>query len=445
MEEAEYRQRSPDSSSGSVGISRHSTSAGSPVASGAAPLSCPQCPSVLPNQNSLAAHLLTDHRMRFVLAQQQQQQLPQQQLNSTASSVSTSPVQLLDDNGAAVTAAAAIAAAAAAGGGANGNKVTTVCPVCRLHVDDLSRHFAIAHTSPQTPPEQHSNDEGASAAATAAAAMALAAAAATRAAMASSGGGTPPAATAASAPPAVQLPNTPLPANRLTASDLQQKLLILKEETKVHVNNFHSNMQLQQGSNKRKFVPRKIKVESEPSTPLPAAAAAGLATFAPHPHHPHHVPHHHQSQIKEELPDEMEDGHGAINLSVRDSETNNNSSASSLATLEDLEEQRKARRRKQTQVPDQNKDQRYWARRLKNNQAAKRSRDMRIQREKIIFDENAKLEATNKELTREKDRLTTENKELQLKMGFILEENERLKSIIQSLESQQQQPVPTAL
>ena len=78
-----------------------------------------------------------------------------------------------------------------------------------------------------------------------------------------------------------------------------------------------------------------------------------------------------------------------------------------------------------------------WARRLKNNQAAKRSRDMRIQREKLIFDENAKLDATNKEIGRERDRLTTENKELQLKMEFILDENERLKAIIRAMESQQ--------
>ncbi len=41
------------------------------------------------------------------------------------------------------------------------------------------------------------------------------------------------------------------------------------------------------------------------------------------------------------------------------------------------------KRRKQTHVPEENKDERYWARRLKNNEAAKRSRDMRIKREKV--------------------------------------------------------------
>ena len=48
------------------------------------------------------------------------------------------------------------------------------------------------------------------------------------------------------------------------------------------------------------------------------------------------------------------------------------------------------KRRKQTHVPEQNKDDRYWARRLKNNEAAKRSRDMRIKREKVVFEENAR-------------------------------------------------------
>jgi len=48
------------------------------------------------------------------------------------------------------------------------------------------------------------------------------------------------------------------------------------------------------------------------------------------------------------------------------------------------------------------------------------------------------LENANNELKAEKDRLVTKNKELELKMEFILEENERLKAIISSMESQQQ-------
>ena len=97
----------------------------------------------------------------------------------------------------------------------------------------------------------------------------------------------------------------------------------------------------------------------------------------------------------------------------------------------------KKRRRKQTSVPPASKDQRYWARRLKNNEAAKRSRDMRIQREKIIFDENTRLEGMVKDLKTDQERLTTENKELKLKMEFILEENARLQEIIRNVQVHQ--------
>ena len=56
------------------------------------------------------------------------------------------------------------------------------------------------------------------------------------------------------------------------------------------------------------------------------------------------------------------------------------------------------KRRRQTHVPENNKDERYWARRLKNNEAAKKSRDMRIKREKVIFEENMRLENMVKDL-----------------------------------------------
>merc|ERR1719334_2167672 len=90
MEEPDVRQISPDSSSGSRHSSRESV--GSASSSG---LNCPQCPSVFRNDRSLAAHLLADHRMRFVVANDPPLVMhaqPQQLLNSTASSVSTSPV-----------------------------------------------------------------------------------------------------------------------------------------------------------------------------------------------------------------------------------------------------------------------------------------------------------------------------------------------------------------
>jgi len=89
------------------------------------------------------------------------------------------------------------------------------------------------------------------------------------------------------------------------------------------------------------------------------------------------------------------------------------------------------KRRKQTHVPDESKDEKYWARRLKNNEAAKKSRDMRIRREKVIFEENMRLESMVKELQSENNVLSTENKELQLKLGLILDENVRLKSLLQ--------------
>ena len=59
------------------------------------------------------------------------------------------------------------------------------------------------------------------------------------------------------------------------------------------------------------------------------------------------------------------------------------------------------KRRKQTHVPVESKDDKYWARRMKNNEAAKRSRDMRIKREKVVFEENSRLEQQNRDLRSE--------------------------------------------
>ena len=59
------------------------------------------------------------------------------------------------------------------------------------------------------------------------------------------------------------------------------------------------------------------------------------------------------------------------------------------------------KRRKQTHVPVESKDDKYWARRMKNNEAAKRSRDMRIKREKVVFEENSRLEQDNREMRTE--------------------------------------------
>lgn len=110
----------------------------------------------------------------------------------------------------------------------------------------------------------------------------------------------------------------------------------------------------------------------------------------------------------------------------------NSSDSGSLYNIGGTQESALGRkRRKQTHVPDTNKDDRYWARRLKNNEAAKKSRDMRIRREKVIFEENMRLENMVKELRADNDSYITENKELHLKLGIILDENARLKSMLQ--------------
>ena len=59
---------------------------------------------------------------------------------------------------------------------------------------------------------------------------------------------------------------------------------------------------------------------------------------------------------------------------------------------------------------------------------------MRIKREKVIFEENVRLENMIKDLKNENDSYSTENKELHLKLEFIMDENARLKSIINDME-----------
>jgi len=194
-------QRSPDSSSP---VTLQST----PVYQGQGPtLQCPQCPTVLANEWSLTAHLQQAHRVHLVVSKdamaagQVTTTTSTSRLSSCASSLTASPKD---------------------------NETSAVCPVCRLQVDDLSRHFAAAHTSKPASPL------GPSPAVTAAMAMVGA--------MAALGDGAATLSPANVLPPVV-LPNHPLPpATALTASDLQQKLLSLKEETKVHVSNLHSTM-----------------------------------------------------------------------------------------------------------------------------------------------------------------------------------------------------------
>jgi len=118
--------------------------------------------------------------------------------------------------------------------------------------------------------------------------------------------------------------------------------------------------------------------------------------------------------------------------------TENSSDSGSLYNIHDnigrnQETVNGRKRRKQTHVAADSKDDRYWARRLKNNEAAKKSRDMRIRREKVIFEENVRLENMVKDLRADNDSYSTENKELHLKLGIILDENARLKSMLQEM------------
>ena len=59
---------------------------------------------------------------------------------------------------------------------------------------------------------------------------------------------------------------------------------------------------------------------------------------------------------------------------------------------------------------------------------------MRIKREKVIFEENVRLENMIKDLKNDNDSYSTENKELHLRLDFVMEENVRLKQIINEME-----------
>ena len=59
---------------------------------------------------------------------------------------------------------------------------------------------------------------------------------------------------------------------------------------------------------------------------------------------------------------------------------------------------------------------------------------MRIKREKVIFEENVRLETIIKDLKNDNDSYSTENKELQLRLDFVMDENARLKNIVHDME-----------
>ena len=70
-----------------------------------------------------------------------------------------------------------------------------------------------------------------------------------------------------------------------------------------------------------------------------------------------------------------------------------------------------------------------------DNEAAKKSSDMGIIREEVIFEEIVRLEIMIKDLKDDNNSYSTENKELQLKLGVILDENARLRNILRYREA----------
>lgn len=71
-------------------------------------------------------------------------------------------------------------------------------------------------------------------------------------------------------------------------------------------------------------------------------------------------------------------------------------------------------------VDDEAKDDKYWERRRKNNQAAKKSRDLKRQKEMCVAEKAAVLEEENKQLREEVKKLKEYLKTLDSKIGWIV-------------------------
>ena len=68
----------------------------------------------------------------------------------------------------------------------------------------------------------------------------------------------------------------------------------------------------------------------------------------------------------------------------------------------------------------------------------KKRRDMRIiEREKVLFEEIVRLENMVKDLKNDNNSYSTENKELQLRLDFVLDENARLRNILRHRDQDQ--------
>lgn len=88
---------------------------------------------------------------------------------------------------------------------------------------------------------------------------------------------------------------------------------------------------------------------------------------------------------------------------------------------EELKPQPIIRKRKKQFVPDELKNPKYWAKRSKNNEAAKRSREARRLKENQIAMRARFLEEENISLKSEVDNLKKENGELKQMMGALEE------------------------
>ncbi|KAG5682013.1 hypothetical protein PVAND_011407 [Polypedilum vanderplanki] len=84
---------------------------------------------------------------------------------------------------------------------------------------------------------------------------------------------------------------------------------------------------------------------------------------------------------------------------------------------EDLKPQPMIKKSRKQFVPDEMKDDKYWARRRKNNMAAKRSRDARRMKENQIALRAGYLEKENMNLHREVEQLKQENMELRARLS----------------------------
>jgi len=247
----------------------------------------------------------------------------------------------------------------------------TRCPVCRQHVADLSQHFALEHgDQTQQSIYQETTHQQ----------------------------GLPSGASVTRIIPIV-LPRQPASrAQNLLSEDSEEHLVVSKPGQQMRVSdNYRSN-----GESTRSSTPNS---EINNDNPVNLSMRREFQ-------HPTHI----VSEIIDQ--DQFMD--------------NSSDSGSYMQAGTGSANSRK--RRKQTHVPDTNKDDRYWARRLKNNEAAKKSRDMRIKREKVIFEENVRLENIIKDLKNDNNSYSTENKELHLRLDFVMDENLRLKNMINDME-----------